>query len=132
MRDLAPKLRVARPTNNIDALLPFYRDGLGLAVLTGFADHDGFNGIMLGMPGAPWHLEFTEAPNHVAPPAPSEDHLLVLYLPDAAEWQAACARIEATGLTAVKAFNPYWDIVGRTYEDPEGYRVVLQQQEWPL
>ena len=28
------------------------------------------------------------------------------------------------------AFNPYWETRGRTYEDPDGYRVVLQQAEW--
>ena len=132
MSDPAPKLRVARPTNEIAALLPFYRDGLGLAVLTSFAGHDGFNGIMLGLPGAPWHLEFTEAADHIAPPAPSEDHLLVLYLPDLATWQAACTRMEAAGHSPVPSFNPYWDLSGRTYQDPEGYRVVIQQQEWPL
>lgn len=132
MPEIAPKLRIARPTNDIAALLPFYRDGLGLAELTSFSGHRGFNGIMLGLPGAPWHLEFTEAEGHIAPPAPSEDHLLVLYLPDPAAWQAACARMETGGHAPVRSFNPYWDRLGRTYQDPEGYRVVLQQQEWPL
>jgi len=30
----------------------------------------------------------------------------------------------------VKPFNPYWDKKGRTFEDPDGYRVVLQNAEW--
>lgn len=77
----APKLRVARPTDDIEALLPFYRDGLGLAVLYRFEGHGGFDGVMLGGPGAPWHLEFTHAAGHAAGRAPSEDNLLVLYLP---------------------------------------------------
>lgn len=132
MLEPTPKLRVARPTNDIAALLPFYRDGLGLAVLTSFEGHDGFNGIMLGAPGAPWHLEFTEAAGHIAPAAPSDDHLLVLYYPDPVAWEAACTRIESSGHVPVASFNPYWDRQGRTYQDPEGYRVVLQQQEWPL
>lgn len=132
MLELSPKLRVARPTNDIDALLSFYRDGLGLTVLTSFADHGGFDGIMLGLAGAPWHLEFTRAPGHIAPTAPSEDHLLVLYMPDVADWQATCARMEAAGHAPVASFNPYWDLLGKTYQDPEGYRVVIQQQEWPL
>src|SRR6059058_5384795 len=34
-----PILRIARPTNDIDVLLPFYCDGLGLSVLGAFADH---------------------------------------------------------------------------------------------
>ena len=60
-----PTLRVARPTDDIEALLPFYRDGLGLDVLYRFADHDGFDGIMLGNQGAPYHFEFTKAHGHV-------------------------------------------------------------------
>src|SRR5262245_158380 len=31
---------------------------------------------------------------------------------------------------AVKAFNPYWDKQGKTFEDPDGYRVVLQNARW--
>ena len=35
-----------------------------------------------------------------------------------------------TPATPVKAFNPYWDRKGKTFEDPDGYRVVLQQASW--
>ena len=49
----APTLRVARPSDDLDALLRFYRDGLGLELLGGFEGHDGFDGVMLGHPGAP-------------------------------------------------------------------------------
>ena len=51
------KLRVARPTDDLEAVARFYRDGLGFAELYRFADHDGFDGVMLGLPGAPYHLE---------------------------------------------------------------------------
>jgi hypothetical protein len=30
------------------------------------------------------------------------------------------------GFRQVASFNPYWDRRGRTYEDHDGYRVVLQ------
>lgn len=43
-----PHLRVARATDDLEALLRFYRDGLGLTVLGSFADHAGFDGVMLG------------------------------------------------------------------------------------
>jgi len=49
----APILRIARPSDDLDALLPFYRDGLGLTVLYRFEDHAGFDGVMLGGKGAP-------------------------------------------------------------------------------
>lgn len=35
-----PILRVARPTDDIKALLPFYREGLGLSLLYRFARRD--------------------------------------------------------------------------------------------
>jgi len=72
-------LRVARPTDNLERITQFYRDGLGLAVLYQFEDHDGFDGVMLGLPGAPYHFEFTQARGHHAGRAPTEDNLLVFY-----------------------------------------------------
>jgi len=42
------QLRVARPTNDLDAVIRFYRDGVGFDVLSEFHDHDGFDGVMLG------------------------------------------------------------------------------------
>jgi catechol 2,3-dioxygenase-like lactoylglutathione lyase family enzyme len=124
-------LRVARPTDDLAAVVRFYRDGLGFEVLAEFKDHDGFDGVMLGRPGAAYHLEFTRKAGHNVGRAPTEDNLLVFYLPDAAGWKAAVARLERAGYTAVTAFNPYWDRRGRTFEDPDGYRVVLQNAAWP-
>jgi catechol 2,3-dioxygenase-like lactoylglutathione lyase family enzyme len=126
----APILRVARATDDIEALLPFYRDGLGFDVLYRFEDHDGFDGIMLGRQGAPYHFEFTRAHGHVAGRAPTQDNLLVFYLPAVPEWQAAVDRMEAAGFPPVQAFNAYWDRRGRTFEDPDGYRVVIQNSAW--
>ena len=51
-------LRVARPTDDLEAVVRFYRDGLGLDVLSEFNDHEGFDGVMLGRKGAGYHLEF--------------------------------------------------------------------------
>ena len=128
----APLLRVARPTDDLEALLRFYRDGLRLHVLYRFDDHDGFHGVMLGHPGAPWHLEFTRLEGHAAGRAPTQDNLLVLYLPDGDEWRAAAKRMADAGFEPVASFNPYWDQRGLTYEDPDGYRVVLQNDAWSL
>ena len=125
-----PKLRVARATDDLESLLPFYCEGLGLAVLYRFAGHDGFDGVMLGDAGAPYHFEFTKAAGHTAGRAPTQDNLLVFYLPDRTQWQAAVNRMEQAGFPAVPAFNPYWDRSGRTFEDPDGYRIVLEQTDW--
>ena len=127
----AAHLRVARPTDDLAAVVAFYRDGLGFDVLGEFRDHDGFDGVMLGCRGAAYHLEFTRKAGHAAGRAPTADNLLVFYLPDEAQWHTAVARLERAGYESVPAFNPYWDRHGKTFEDPDGYRVVLQNAAWP-
>jgi catechol 2,3-dioxygenase-like lactoylglutathione lyase family enzyme len=123
-------LRVARPTDRLEEVVRFYTAGLGLTVLGSFENHAGFDGVMLGMPGATCHLEFTRKIGHVAGRAPTADNLLVFYLPDLEHWRAAVGRMIAAGYEPVASFNPYWDRVGKTFEDPDGYRVVLQQDSW--
>ena len=125
-------IRIARPTDNLGALLPFYRDGLGFRVLYEFGGHGNFDGVMLGHPGAPYHLEFTVAHGHVAGRAPTEDNLLVFYLPERNRFDAVYRRLRATGFHPVPAFNAYWDDKGVTFEDPDGYRIVLQNASWDL
>lgn len=123
-------LRVARPTDRLKAVVRFYRDGVGLSELYRFEDHDGFDGVMLGAPAAPYHLEFTHKRGHRTGDAPTRDHLLVFYLPEQTSWHAAIERMQAAGYAPVDAFNPYWDRIGRTFEDPDGYRVVFAHAAW--
>ena len=127
-----PTLRVARPSNDLDALVPFYRDGLGLEILYRFEDHDGVDGLMFGRPGAPYHFEITRTRGHVVGRAPSQDHLVVFYLPDKVAWGAAAGQMRSAGFDPVASFNPYWDRLGLTFEDPDGYRVVLQNDHWSV
>jgi catechol 2,3-dioxygenase-like lactoylglutathione lyase family enzyme len=124
------KLRVARPTDHLEEVVRFYTDGLGLSRLDSFENHQGFDGVMIGVPRASYHLEFTRKGGHEAGPAPTEDNLLVFYLPDRGEWQAAVHRMVAAGYPPVPAFNPYWDQAGLTFQDADGYRVVLQNAAW--
>lgn len=124
-------LRIARPTDELSAVVQFYRDALGFDVLYEFHGHDGFDGVMLGHPGSAYHLEFTQKRGHAVGRAPTEDNLLVFYLPDEMEWREAVERLERLGYQPVKAFNPYWDQRGKTFEDPDGYRVVVQNARWP-
>jgi catechol 2,3-dioxygenase-like lactoylglutathione lyase family enzyme len=121
-------LRVVRPTDHLEEVVRFYVDGLGLERLGSFEDHEGFDGVMVGAPGAAYHLEFTRKRGHVAGRAPTQDNLLVFYFPDPSEWNAAVERMRAAGYEPVTSFNPYWDRAGRTFEDPDGYRVVLQNE----
>ncbi|TRC78998.1 VOC family protein [Mesorhizobium sp. WSM4307] len=123
-------LRVARPTNDLAAVIRFYRDGLGLQELFRFSDHDGFDGVMLGQPGDAYHFEFTHAHGHEAGRAPTADNLVVFYMPDRDAWEAAIQRMKDHGYAAVPSFNPFWDRQGITFEDCDGYRVVLQNVDW--
>ncbi len=123
-------VRFARPTDRLGEVVTFWRDAVGLAELGGFVDHDGVDGVMLGPPGAAWHLEFTRTRGHHVGDAPTSDHLVVIYLDDEAAFAAAVSRIESHGHRAVPSQNPYWDRRGRTYVDPDGYRVVLQRGTW--
>jgi catechol 2,3-dioxygenase-like lactoylglutathione lyase family enzyme len=127
-----PTLRVARPSDDLSALIPFYRDGLGLEMLGSFEGHDGFDGVMFGRPGVSYHFEFTHSRGRLAGRAPTHDNLIVFYLPDQTAWSAAVARMRGVGFEPVASFNPYWDRRGATFEDPDGYRVVLQNDSWPL
>ncbi len=124
-------LRVARPSDDLEAVVRFYRDGLGLDVLYEFKDHDGFDGVMLGQKGAGHHLEFTRKAGHPVGKAPTEDSLLIFYLPERADWERAIDRLLQHGYQPVPSFNPYWDRHGKTFADPDGYRVVLQNAAWP-
>ena len=125
-------VRVARPTDNLPELIHFYCDGLGLEKLAEFQDHAGFDGLMLGYAslGLHYHLEFTTQRGHPVGRAPTRENLLVFYLPDVAEWTQAIKRMTAHGYAPVVSANPYWDVRGKTFEDPDGYRVVLQQAAW--
>jgi catechol 2,3-dioxygenase-like lactoylglutathione lyase family enzyme len=122
---------VARPTDHLQEVVRFYVDGVGLARLASFEDHEGFDGVIVGMPGATYHLEFTRLRGHAAGRAPSKENLLVFYLPDHWAWREAVDRMIAAGYEPVSSFNPYWDRAGLTFEDPDGYRIVFQDARWP-
>ena len=107
-----------------------YRRGLGLDRLDGFIDHEGFDGVMLGFEDASFHLELTSCRFHPILPSPTQEDLLVLYFPNEGEWTSRCASMTAAGFMETKPFNPFWGIAGKTFEDPDGYRVVLQRAAW--
>ncbi|HEY1356953.1 MAG TPA: VOC family protein [Thermoleophilaceae bacterium] len=120
------EFRVARHTERLAELVSFYRDGLGLVESGGFSDHDGYEGVFLELPGTAAHLEFTAGGGQDAP-APHPESLLVFYLGDQAAVGAVAARL---GVDPVPPANPYWAEHGLTFEDPDGFRVVLVPEGW--
>ena len=90
-------VRVARPARDLTRSTRFYRDLIGLPLLGGFENHDGYNGVFFALPGGA-ELELTAGP---AQPALSTDEdLLVLYVQIRGEAEAAGAR-----LTAAQAYD---------------------------
>jgi catechol 2,3-dioxygenase-like lactoylglutathione lyase family enzyme len=123
-------LRIGRPVSDLERSAAMYREGLGLVELGRFQDHEGFDGVMLGRPDWSCHFEFTYCRSHPVKPAPTPEDLVVFYMPDRSEWERLCRSMRAAGFAEVAPFNPYWQRRGRTFEDNDGYRVVLQQDEW--
>jgi catechol 2,3-dioxygenase-like lactoylglutathione lyase family enzyme len=126
-------LRIARPSRDLRAAERFWVDGLGLDVLVRLDESaEGEHALlMVGWPGAAWHLELVGDPSGETPPAPTEEDLLVLYL-DGALDDTVVQRLINAGGTLVAARNPYWEERGVTIADPDGYRLVLSARSWPL
>ena len=127
-----PTTRIARATANLDAMAAFYVAALGLGILYRFADHDGFDGLIIGKAGAPLHLEFTTGPHGAPTRKPDPDDLIIFYLGSQAAVERIATRLKEHGFQPVAAINPYWDRQGVTFEDPDGFRVVLQGALWPM
>lgn len=120
------QVRVARHTERLEEAVAFYRDGLGLPEIGRFREHDGYDGVFLAIPGTGAHLELTAGGRHGAP-TPHPESLLVLYVGDDAGVQAIAGRI---GTQPVTPANPYWAAHGLTFEDPDGFRVMLVSERW--
>ena len=119
------RVRIARPTDNWDAVLDFYKNGLGLRQFHAFEDHDGYDGVMLGLPDESLHLEIISHRDGMPAPAPTRDNLLVLYFPDPGDIEKLAARLERHGYPRVTPENPYWNDRAVCFEDPDGWGLVL-------
>jgi catechol 2,3-dioxygenase-like lactoylglutathione lyase family enzyme len=119
--------RRGRTGEQLQRVVAFYRDGLGLPEIDRFVGHDGYSGVMLDLPGTATHLEFT-ATGQLPPPVAHLEDLLVLYLGSRQDVDRTVAR---TGGPVVPSANPYWDRVAVTVADPDGFRVVLVPGSWP-
>jgi catechol 2,3-dioxygenase-like lactoylglutathione lyase family enzyme len=97
--------RIARPTDRLDDVVRFYREGLGLPELDRFAGHASYRGVLLGLPGMRYHLEFTHH-DHCSPGrAPSRENLLVLYLGNLAQVRRIASRLAAHGHLPVEVLE---------------------------
>jgi catechol 2,3-dioxygenase-like lactoylglutathione lyase family enzyme len=128
-------IRIARPCRDFNAAERFYVTGLGLKVLwrSGPAHEveGGHELLMLGWPGAAWHLELVlVADGEVAiAPRPTEEDLLVIYVDGSIE-PGVVERLVENGGERVRHSNDYWEKWGVTVRDPDGYLLVLSQRGW--
>jgi hypothetical protein len=100
---------------------------LGLPVLSTFEGHAGYDGLILGLPGYDYHLEFVQHEEGSPGAAPSKENLLVFYMPDADAVQRLAQKLADMGYKRVTAENPWWDAHNAvTIEDPDKWRIVLQ------
>ena len=120
------QVRVARPTDRLGEIVDFYAGCLGLPELYRFTGHAGYDGVLLGLPGADHHLEFTSHEHGSPCPAPSPETLLVLYFDGAAGMSEPVRRLREAGHEPVELANPYWSEHGALgFADPDGWLVVL-------
>lgn len=69
--------------------------------------------------------------NQAPCPAPTKDNLLVFYIPEKEAVEAIVARLAQLGFPVVEAENHYWAQHETTIEDPDGWRIVLQNTRGP-
>ena len=123
------QIRVARPTRDLERVCAFYRDAVGLPVLSSFAGHDGSSGVILGVPDAARQLELVR--HAEVEPAPTTEDQLVLYLGSPAAVADRAAAIEAAGFESQSPPNPYWTRAGAiAFVDPDGYWLILSPDSW--
>ena len=125
MSFLAKQLRVARPTQQLEKVITFYTKGLGLKIIGEFKNHVGYDGVMIGDKHLSYHLEFTVHAAHTQTNPPGKENLLVFYFETQTEWQQTKEQICNLGYAPVAPENPYWLNNSVTFEDPDGWRVVL-------
>jgi predicted enzyme related to lactoylglutathione lyase len=123
------QVRVARPAGDFAAVVSFYGEVVGLTELASFDNHNGYSGVVFGLPDASRQLELVSGQG-VAPSPTAEDQL-VLYLGSAERVTEDAARIRAAGFEPAESPNPYWARNGAVcFVDPDGYWLVLSPDAW--
>jgi len=122
----AVRFRIVKPTDKWDEVLAFYTQGIGLQIQDEFHGHEGYDGVMIGLPDAAYHLEVIRFTGGLANPSPNQDAGYVFYFQDASAIASIAARLAAMGYPTEPAQNPYWNTHGAScIYDPDGWAVIL-------
>lgn len=83
----AAQIRIARPTGQLDEIIRFYEEGLCLKRIGEFSKHNGYDGVMFGLPHADYHLEFIQYEGEALPPFPIPTAFLFFMCRMQMNWQ---------------------------------------------
>lgn len=125
----ALRMRVARPTNDIEQVVIFWSQVVGLEILSRFVNHDGYDGVILGYPNTEWELEVTHHSSGMPLPTPTDEDIIALYL-DKDEADKIIDRLCLAGHPQMEHPNPYWQAVGASvHTDPDGYTLIVYREK---
>lgn len=120
--------RYARHTQKIESLIYFYTSVLNFEVLGEFKNHEGYDGVFLGIKGENWHLEFTqneEKPRSVF----DDDDILVFYPTTKKSYDEIVENLKKFEVPLLAAKNPYWKDQGVCFEDCDHYKIVVSKEK---
>jgi catechol 2,3-dioxygenase-like lactoylglutathione lyase family enzyme len=104
----------------------FYGEVLGLPLLFEFRDHDGYSGMVFGLPDRSVQLELVQRDGATAIPEPDPENQIVFYLPGDDAAAEIHDRLRARGLEPVVPENTYWVRRGAfAFADPDGWIVIF-------
>ena len=116
--------RYARHTNNLEQLKSLYIEVMGLELLGGFENHNGYDGVFIGKQEENWHLEFTQS-DEIANHTFDDDDLLIFYPSSKLEFEWLQEKLKNHSIQFVKSKNPYWNENGIQFLDPDGFGIVI-------
>ena len=98
-------------------------------MIASFEDHNGYSGVVFGLPDSSRQLELVFHEGDV--PSPTAEDQLVFYLGSPEQVESIAARLRSAGFEPVAAPNPYWQRTGALrFLDPDGYSVALSPEAW--
>ena len=122
------EFRYARHTQKIESLIYFYTSVLNFEILGKFENHDGYDGVFLGIKGENWHLEFTQ--NEEKPQSHfDEDDALVLYPKTQETYEEILENLKKFEVPLLEPKNPYWRDKGVCFEDCDHYKIIISKEK---
>lgn len=120
--------RYARHTQKIESLIYFYTSVLNFEVLGKFENHNGYDGVFLGIKGENWHLEFTQSEEKPDSKF-DEDDALVFYPTMQKEYDEILENLQKFEVPILEPKNPYWKDKAICFEDCDHYKIIISKEK---